>query len=90
MHSLGGVDESLKEQLLENYNTADISEVDKKILRYTEKLVKEPATITKTEINNLFDAGFTESGVHDIAQVVAYFSYVNRLADGLGIELEEE
>jgi len=27
--------------------------------------------------------------LHDIVQVTSYFAYINRLADGLGVELEE-
>ena len=32
--------------------------------------------------------GFDEAALLDIAQVTAYYNYVNRLADGLGVELE--
>lgn len=34
-------------------------------------------------------AGFDDSGVLDVAQVTAYYNYANRLADGLGVELED-
>ena len=36
----------------------------------------------------LLAVGFSESAVLDICQVVSYYNYVNRLADGLGVELE--
>jgi alkylhydroperoxidase family enzyme len=32
---------------------------------------------------------FDDTGILDICQVVSYFNYVNRLADGLGVELED-
>ena len=33
-------------------------------------------------------AGFDDRGIHDICAVTAYFAFVNRIADGLGVELE--
>ena len=34
--------------------------------------------------------GFKDRAIHDIVQVVAYFNYINRIADGLGVDLEPE
>jgi uncharacterized protein YciW len=33
--------------------------------------------------------GFSDTDILHIAEVVAYFAYANRIADGLGIPLEE-
>jgi alkylhydroperoxidase family enzyme len=33
-------------------------------------------------------AGFSDAAILDINQVTGYYAYVNRLADGLGVELE--
>lgn len=88
MHSLGNIDESLKEQLVKDFKTADITEKDILILDYAEKITTQPASITKDDIAKLTDNGFSQEAIHDIAQVVSYFNYVNRIADSLGIELE--
>jgi hypothetical protein len=32
--------------------------------------------------------GWNDRAIHDAAQVVAYFNYINRVADGLGIDPE--
>jgi alkylhydroperoxidase family enzyme len=40
------------------------------------------------DVVNLRLAGFSDSAILDINQVTAYYAYVNRLADGLGVELE--
>ncbi len=90
MHSLGGIDMSLKTQLVNNYKTADITEKDILILNYAEKITTQPASITKDDIAKLTDNDFSQEAIHDIAQVVSYFNYVNRMADSLGIELESE
>ena len=32
--------------------------------------------------------GFDDRAIHDICTITAYFAFVNRVADGLGVELE--
>ncbi len=90
MHSLGGVKEELKEQLVSNYKTAEVSEEDMLILGYAAKLTKEAYTIDRAYVDFLKSRGLSEHALHDIVQVTAYFNYVNCLADGLGVELETE
>lgn len=34
--------------------------------------------------------GLSDSALHDAATIVAYFNFVNRIASGLGVELEGE
>jgi alkylhydroperoxidase family enzyme len=43
----------------------------------------------EADVHTLRAAGFDDTGILDINQVTAYYAYVNRLADGLGVELEE-
>lgn len=58
------------------------------LVDYAIKLTRMPAAITEADIASVREQGFSDRGVHDLACVVAYFNYVNRLADGLGVELE--
>lgn len=58
------------------------------MLAYAEKLTRRPESIDKTDIDNLREYGLGDRDILDLNQVVAYFNYVNRVADGLGIELE--
>ena len=41
-------------------------------------------------MNLLRAAGFTDTAIHDAAQAIAWFNYINRIADGLGVDLEPE
>ena len=41
------------------------------------------------DVESLRDVGYTDRGILDINQIVSYFAYVNRVADGLGVELED-
>ncbi len=58
------------------------------MLDYSAKLTRRPWDIAETDIENLRAAGFDDRAILDIAQVVAYYAYVNRIADGLGVTLE--
>ncbi len=40
------------------------------------------------DVQALRKAGFPDRAIHDAAQVVSYFAYINRIAQGLGVELE--
>jgi uncharacterized protein YciW len=46
--------------------------------------------MTPDDVQALRDAGFSDRAIHDAAQVCAYFNYINRVADGLGVDLEPE
>lgn len=44
--------------------------------------------MTGDDVAALREAGLGDPGIHDAAAVVAYFNFVNRIADGLGVQLE--
>ena len=73
-----------------DYGTAPIPDHDPALLGYAEKLTREPASVTVEDTQNLRFAGFDDPAILDICQVTAYFAFVNRLADGLGVELESD
>ena len=58
------------------------------MLEYAEKLTVEPGAITAADVEALRGAGLSDRDVLDLVEVVAYFAYANRIADGLGITLE--
>jgi len=58
------------------------------MLGYAVKLSLEPWNMEEADVQELRDAGFSNAGILDIVHVTGYYSYVNRLADGLGVELE--
>ena len=34
--------------------------------------------------------GLDDPAIHDAIQVIAYFNYINRIAEGVGVDLEPE
>ncbi len=58
------------------------------MLEYADKLTREPWSMAARDVEALRRAGFQDAEILDVAQVTAYYAFVNRLADGLGVELE--
>jgi alkylhydroperoxidase family enzyme len=46
--------------------------------------------MTEDDIAQLRNAGLNDAAIHDAAAIVGYFNFVNRIASGLGVDLEEE
>ncbi len=76
------------EQIRKDYTKAEISIKEKIMLRYSEKLTKEPWNMVEADVKALRKVGFLDVDILDINQIVAYYAYVNRVADGLGVSLE--
>lgn len=61
---------------------------ERALLRYADKLTLAPSTIVRNDIDALRTVGLDDRAIHDACAIVAYFAFVNRIADGLGVELE--
>ncbi len=59
------------------------------MLNYAHKLTINPAGIKEDDISALRKEGFDDRAIHDICAVTSYFAFVNRIADGLGVQLED-
>ena len=75
--------------LARDHTEAEISDQNRAMIDYAVKLTRSPHSVGSEDIDRLREVGFDDAGVLDICQVVSYYNYVNRLADGLGVELEE-
>ena len=76
-------------QLKNDFRTATLSPADRAMCEYVEKLTLKPWEMVEADVIALREAGFSDSAILDINQVTGYYAYVNRLADGLGVEMEE-
>lgn len=84
-----GQSDGLIEQLTADYRQAELSQQDLAMLDYAAQLTRKPSSITKKNIATLKSRGFSDAAILDICQITCYYAFVNRLADGLGVELEE-
>ena len=75
---------------MRDYRTAELSAADRAMLDFAVKLTETPAAMTRADVAALRDHGFDDTAIHDIVQIAALFNYYDRLADGMGIDLEPE
>ena len=72
-----------------DWRTAGLDPATLALLEYTEKLTRTPQHCNADDIARLRAAGWDDRSIHDATQVIAYFNYINRIADGLGVEPED-
>ena len=72
----------------QDWTTAPLSPKRAAMLAFAVKLTKKPATMEDADVEALRAAGFSDRDILDIVEVVGYYAYANRIADGLGIETE--
>ena len=58
------------------------------MLRYADKLTRQPNKMVRDDVGGLREVGFTDEDILAIAEITSYYAFVNRIADGLGVELE--
>ena len=75
-------------QFIKDYQSVSLSARERAMLDYSAKLTREPWNMVEKDVTALKEAGFTGVGILHVNQVAGYYAYVNRLADGLGVELE--
>lgn len=46
--------------------------------------------MTRADVQSLRDQGLDDHAIHDAIQVIGYFNYINRVADGVHVDLEPE
>ncbi len=74
----------------EDYRGADLSPRERTMLDYAVKLTLRPSEMERGDVEGLRGAGLSDAEILDVCQVTSYYNYVNRLADGLGVDLEGE
>ena len=75
--------------LMKEFTSKHESPRSKALLAYAAKLTLDPKGITKDDIQDLKDANLTDEEILRANLVASYFNFSNRIALGLGVELEE-
>jgi len=82
-------DNALVGALGEEYQSAGLDARTKVLLEYAEQITRDATKLTNADIDRLRRAGFSDKDILEATQIAAYFNDVDRLADALGVELEE-
>jgi len=73
-----------------DFRQADLEPRVRALCEYAEKLTLRPAEVGGGDADALRSHGWSDPAIHDAIQVVSYFNYINRVADGVGVEDEPE
>ena len=57
---------------------------------YAVKLSRDPASVGAPDADELRAHGWNDAAIHDAIQVIAYFNYINRVAEAVGTDPEPE
>jgi len=71
--------------LQNDYTTAPITDTERVMLDYVVQLTKDATHITPEHHERLRAAGFDDRGILQITLIAAWFNYINRVADALGV-----
>ena len=80
----------MAEFIQNDWRKADLSDAQRAMLEYSEKLTLTPAMMEEKDVQALRDVGWTARDVLDIASACAYFNFRVRIVDGLGLETSDQ
>lgn len=82
------VDHDVADRVRNDWRAAGLDGATSALLEFCEKLTLSPESVGAADIDGLRGAGWDDRAIHDAVQVVSYFNYINRVADGLGVDPE--
>ena len=78
------------ERCSHDYREADLPPPVRALCDYAVKLTRRPAAVGAADVETLRRHGWNDVAIHDAIQVIAYFNYINRIAEGVGVGPEPE
>jgi uncharacterized peroxidase-related enzyme len=78
------------EQVIADPRLADLSEREQALVDYALKLTRQPGAVSEEDVNGLREQGLADRDVLDANMITGYFNFVNRVAEGLGVEVTDE
>lgn len=83
-------DDTLADAIEADWRRAPLDAKRTAMLTYADKLTRNPGAMQSGDVDALRAVGFGDRDILDICEVVAYYAYVNRIADGLGVPIEDD
>jgi len=71
--------------LKEDYTKAPITDRERVMVDYVVKLTKDATKVSPQDHERLRGAGFDDRAILQITLIAAWFNYINRVADALGV-----
>jgi uncharacterized peroxidase-related enzyme len=71
--------------LRRDYTQANLSEQDRAMLDFAVRLTTAAYKVMPEDLDRLRAVGFNDVGILQITLIAAWFNYINRVADALGV-----
>jgi uncharacterized peroxidase-related enzyme len=85
-----GAPDELATHAEHDYRGADLDDRTRALCDYARKLTLTPSAVGEDDADALRAHGLDDAAIHDAIQVIAYFNYINRIAEGVGTDPEPE
>ena len=83
-------DEANADRIVFNWRHADLTDRQRAICLFVEKLTATPATVERGDVDALADAGLGPDDIWDVVELTAMYNFTNRISSALGIEPNAE
>jgi uncharacterized peroxidase-related enzyme len=87
-HTAGAVatleDEELVRQVLDDYRSSRLSDAEKALFAFIEKVNSASNQIRQADIDELKKSGWTDEAIYDAVTVCSLFNFYNRWNDAMG------
>ena len=75
---------------MHDYSAADLDPQTRGILDFAVKLTREPAKMKESDVQGLRGLGLSDEQILSTVGITCLFNFMNRLADGLGVDIPAE
>ena len=69
----------------EDHRTAPVSEAEHVMLDYIDRMTRDAVQLGPDDLAKLREHGFNDTAILQMTLIGAWFNYINRVADALGI-----
>ena len=82
------MDEAFVEALAADWRAVPLDDKDRVMLEYAEQITRDATRISPAFHDRLRAVGFDDRGILQVTLIAAWFNYINRVADALGVGRE--
>ncbi len=85
----GEAGDAFVHRIVADWRGAGLSSSDRALCTFAARLSRKESPMSRADLDGLRAAGLDDRAIHDATQVIAFFNYITRIADALGVEPEE-
>jgi uncharacterized peroxidase-related enzyme len=83
-------DETRVRAVTHDYSTAELSARERAMTEYAAALTREPGSVTEAHVEAMRAQGLSDAEILNVNMITAYFNFVNRIAEGLGVDFSAQ